>query len=160
IRPGSTACAAPTASPLPCRSRRHDARAPMPMDRSMTPRPARLTLVLPLLLAACAGGGTRDAVPEPVAVGHDPAAEMAAPAHAHVPAEAPMQAQAADAQGLPADGTGPAPDVATGTQDDIDASATDTADPAAGPTQAELDYAAIYGPAPYDPVADPTLPQP
>nr|WP_238345912.1 VacJ family lipoprotein [Luteimonas saliphila] len=28
------------------------------------------------------------------------------------------------------------------------------------PTQAEYDYAAIYGPTPYDPVADPTLPAP
>src|SRR5690606_27911224 len=31
---------------------------------------------------------------------------------------------------------------------------------APGPTQAELDYAAIYGEAVYDPVADPTLPPP
>jgi phospholipid-binding lipoprotein MlaA len=30
----------------------------------------------------------------------------------------------------------------------------------AAPTQAELDYAALYGQVPYDPVADPTLPAP
>jgi len=122
----------------------------------MTPRPAHLTLLLPLLmLAACAGGGgTRDAAPEPQAVG--PAADGT---------PGPTQPIA----GTPHAGYVPPEDEAT------DAPPEPAAEPQAGddptayepgpgavadPTQAELDYAAIYGRTPYDPVADPTLPEP
>jgi phospholipid-binding lipoprotein MlaA len=73
------------------------------------------------------------------------------------PADTTAQAEAADAAaGLPAveapgdvDGAGAVPGAA----------APDAA-PGVAPTQAELDYAALYGEQPYDPVADPTLPDP
>ncbi len=114
----------------------------------MTPRPNRLILLLlPLLLAACAGGGgTRDASPAPVAIG--PAASAPATTGAAADADAPP---VADAQ--PGGDIQPATAArAADGQDDTGVATT--------PTQAELDYAAIYGPTPYDPVADPTLPAP
>lgn len=117
----------------------------------MTLRPALPTLLLPLLmLAACAGGGgSRDAAPEPQAVGPgtgapasiQPVAEM--PDTGHLPAEEGMDALAGPVMQAQAGDDMPAPDPGSGT----------------GPTQAELDYAAIYGGTPYDPVADPTLPE-
>ena len=122
----------------------------------MTPRPLLrpCVVLLPLLLAACAGsGGTRSDPPTPVpqvseapadaaehgqttiatdAVAHGAAGET----ETRVPADPAIGGEAPPATDAPAEGTGVAP------------------------TQAELDYAAIYGQAPYDPVADPTLPAP
>ena len=130
----------------------------------MSPVPrstSRLPLFLPLLLlAACAGnGGTRAtahghtqiAPSTAVAVPAPPAPASAAVAHQHVAgdavgplpaASAPLDAAPPEADAPPA----PAVDVAGTTQ--------------AAPPQAELDYAAIYGASPYDPVADPNLPAP
>ena len=108
--------------------------------------------ILPLLaaatLAACAGtGAPRDRVPSPVAI------------DAPAPAEVPDAAQA-EASEHPV-----APDQATvvAAFDDAariagDATPADGTPVAGAPTQAELDYAALYGEQVYDPVADPTLP--
>ena len=121
----------------------------------MTLRPNRLILLLlPLLLAACAGsGGTRDAAPEPQAVG---------PAAADVPVSPQPIAGTPHAGYAPPDdeATNAAADPATDPATDPQASDDPAGPDEAGPTQAELDYAAIYGPTPYDPVADPTLPAP
>jgi len=121
----------------------------------MTPRPLRsCTLLLPLLLAACAGtGGTRSDPPPPVSQASKAPAEVAAEARTAIAAEAIAgQDAAGDAEALAAD-----PAVAGEA-----VPATDAALDASGdaPTQAELDFAAIYGQAPYDPIADPTLPAP
>jgi len=66
-----------------------------------------------------------------------------------------------------ADAAGTAPIVATEATGDARAASpepasaeTDAVEPALEPTQAERDFAAIYGTQPYDPVADPTLPEP
>jgi phospholipid-binding lipoprotein MlaA len=102
--------------------------------------------VLPLLAAGLLG-----------ACAHAPAprdsAEIAAPVAPPVEAPAATAAVVADR-----DATADAPEPAPGTPPDTSAAV----DPAAtaAPTQAELDYAAIYGQAPYNPVADPTLPAP
>lgn len=103
-------------------------------------------LLLPLLLAACAsGGGARETAP-PVASAPEavatplPASTPApsiGPADATLVADLPVQDAGADAP------VAPAPEV----------------EPPA-PTQAELDYLAIYGAQAYDPVADPSLPAP
>jgi len=121
----------------------------------MTPHlPLRLCLLLPLLLlAACAGnGGTRSDPP--------PTPQVAA-----APADAATQAQAAIAddsmsQDAAVDASAAMATDAAHTDEapPADAAATDTV--GQRPTQAELDYAALYGQAPYDPVADPTLPAP
>lgn len=122
----------------------------------MTPRPLLrpCVVLLPLLLAACAGSGGTRSDPPPAAplVSEAPAdaaehgqTAIATDAAAHgaagetetwVPADPAIGGEAPPATDAPAEGTGVAP------------------------TQAELDYAAIYGQAPYDPVADPTLPAP
>ena len=133
----------------------------MTMDRLMTPVPTtRLTLLLPLLmLAACAGGGgARDAAPGSQVIG--PATD-----DAPVPTQ-PIAGTPHAGYAPPEDGStrGPADSDTDATPDPaIDPQAGDepsAATPHAAPTQAELDYAAIYGPTPYDPVADPTLPEP
>ena len=123
----------------------------------MTPRPPfRLcALLLPLLLAACAGtGGTRGDPP--------PQASQQAP---EAPVDHAMQDQAAgDAIAIQDEAAGNSDAPATA-DPAIAGEATTLADaasdePGNAPTQAELDFAAIYGQAPYDPVADPTLPAP
>lgn len=131
----------------------HDVRRTATMT---PPRLPRLTLLLlPLLLAACAGGGgTRDAAPAPVAVA--PAATVDA-------ADAASGAQAAPAQTAPIGPAALASEPMDAASVDATLSPAVDADPATAgqaPTQAELDYAAIYGAGPYDPVADPTLPAP
>lgn len=111
----------------------------------MPPRvPRSLALLcLSLCLAACAGGGGGNV--------RAPAPADAAP---------PVADQAGEAEAMPevaADATVAADAVVA---DAPVAEAADTAEP----TQAELDYAAIYGngaaQSGYDPVADPTLPAP
>ncbi len=113
----------------------------------MTQLPRLLPALLSsLLLAACAGsGGSRDVASAGVQVApvQDPAAALPAADAAPVPATEAEPAPASPDDALAA----PLPEA------DDDAPATvaegDT------PTQAELDFAAIY-----DPVADPTLPAP
>src|SRR5690606_34590562 len=88
-------------------------------------------LLLSLSLAACAGG-------EAVRDDGDASVAIEAPE----PAEATEAAPAEPAADAALDGTAAA------------------AEPPPAPTQAELDYAAIYGGQAYDPVADPSLPPP
>ncbi len=94
------------------------------------------------LLAACAGnGGVRDAAPESAVV---------------APVTAPVQEAAT------AIGDAPVMAPVAASLDDASAEAPAAAETANGngPTQEELDYAAIYGGQVYDPVADATLPTP
>ena len=117
----------------------------------LSPRLRLSLLLLPLLLAACAGaGGTRapdsagalvapvDAPAAPIAASADGAATGTSAADAMEPAPAAFPVLSDAAQD--AAGSEPAAQTAV--------------------TQAELDYAAIYGTSPYDPVADPSLPAP
>ena len=136
----------------------------------LTPwRGSALSLLLPLLLAACAGGNAVRA--------EQPAAATETVAPAPEPSPAVAGAAAASGAGLVAGTEGAAADALpqaeamqaqeagitpASTQAPPDQAAPDQA----APTQAELDYAAIYSdpygaqdPA-YDPVADPTLPAP
>ena len=120
----------------------------MTLPRRLPP-PLTPLLLLPLLLAACAtGGGARDAATPP-----------APPPHAAAPSPG-------TASAVPAD-PGTATPVAETTVAEATVEATVVAQDQAGapdaqdaPTQAELDYAAIYGVQAYDPVADPSLPAP
>jgi phospholipid-binding lipoprotein MlaA len=116
------------------------------------------SLLLPLLLAACAGGRAAR-VPE------------APPAAATVSVADTAPADAADGGLAPETGAAPAgAAIPLPAQDGAEASRpaaqpATSADPATAPTQAELDYAALYGNGygqdqTYDPVADPTLPTP
>jgi phospholipid-binding lipoprotein MlaA len=98
-------------------------------------------LLLSLSLAACAGGGA--------AVRPDVGAEAAPVVTSEAPADS--EGAAAIVQ-EPAESAPAAVPETTGTAP--------VADPVAAPTQAELDYAAIYGTQAYDPVADPSLPAP
>lgn len=132
----------------------HDVRRTATMTPPCLPR---LTpLLLPLLLAACAGGGgTREAAPAPVAVAPTAAGDTAVAIDASAQ---PSDVAVAEPSTVAADPTG-----ATSATADTAAPTQASAAPAATgapPTQAELDYAAIYGAGPYDPVADPTLPAP
>jgi len=123
----------------------------------MTQFPRLLPALLSsLLLAACAGsGGTRETAAEGTRIApaeHPAAALPANDATTALATEAvPAQAVPAEAPAAPA----PAADDTPATGAD-----SDTAGDAPAPTQAELDFAAIYGQTPYDPVADPTLPSP
>lgn len=74
-------------------------------------------------------------------------------AAASATAQAAPQANASSEQAEPVDTAAPVADAAPATA--ADASAAQQA-----PTQAELDYAALYGTQDYDPVADPNLPAP
>jgi phospholipid-binding lipoprotein MlaA len=109
----------------------------------------RAALVLAALLASgCAHKAAADTQPT-VTVIEAPAAEIAETAPAQAPADAALMAQ----DGNPA---------AQGIETDAAASTASTS--TLPPTQAELDYAAIYSngelPPEYDPIADPTLPAP
>lgn len=114
----------------------------------MNARIASLGLVL-LLTSGCAHqAATRDAPPAPVAVEAAQPADMAAPADASAPV--------ADASPVVAAGEAPPADA----MPDASAAPTEQA-----PTEAEQDFAAIYGETmlgqeTYDPIADPTLPAP
>jgi len=122
--------------------------------------PLRLTraaapLVL-LLLAACAGGTAARKADAPVAA--TVAAEAATPSEAATttaPAPADSEPTAASAADPAAEAAAQTPAAAA-----TDGAAT-AGDPLA-PTQAEQDYAALYGNGqdPYNPVADPSLPSP
>lgn len=109
-------------------------------------RPFRLTLLLPLvLLAACAGnGGVRDDAA---------AAPVVQPAAAAPSTQAAIDADAPAAGGMPAS----AEAAVDGTQAPVPAATAQDQPPS---LPAEQDFATLYGQAPYDPVADPTLPAP
>ena len=114
---------------------------------------AMLAASLALVLGACAShSGVRDdAPPPPVA-----AAAPAMP-HGDAPRDAMQRNPADDGATAPAAESGATP----GADIDDALPATGQAQADAGtPTQAELDYAAIYGEPPYDPVYDDTLPPP
>ncbi|QCO66666.1 VacJ family lipoprotein [Luteimonas yindakuii] len=113
--------------------------------------PSRILLPCLLLsLAACAGGQQTTRAPAPSA------RPVALPAGLAAPVDA-------------ATGTQASPVVDDGM---LDAETADVAlqegayrddtggEPVLAPTEAELDYAVLYGEEPYDPVADPTLPDP
>lgn len=112
---------------------------------------AMLAASLALMLGACASqSGVRDNAPPPP-VG----SAMPAPSVQDVDAQVPAGG------GVPA--SLPAGNRSPGTGVDDALPATDATVAQAGtsvPTQAELDYAAIYGEPPYDPVYDDTLPAP
>ncbi len=128
----------------------------MPLATHYTIRMRRLpplrvvaTVLLATTLAACAGpGGVRqDATDGDSVVQDDGALDSPSPA-----------TRVEDADAAPQPGV-----VADGGHDAVgDPQPTDPAGAVAqpAPTQAELDYAAIYGQSPYNPVADPTLPAP
>lgn len=114
-------------------------------------------LVLAALLASgCAHKAAADAQPT-VTVIEAAAADAAAAETAEAAETAPAQAPA-DAALMAQDGNPDAEAIET------DAAAPTASTSALPPTQAELDYAAIYGngelPPEYDPIADPTLPAP
>ncbi|MGY0612927.1 MULTISPECIES: MlaA family lipoprotein [unclassified Luteimonas] len=119
------------------------------------------------MLAACAGTASRaDAPIEAVGAAGSPAAGVEPAA----PVESAIVPDPAAGDGLPAV-HGAARDAAAaspGANSDVDSGAVNAArdgfeadgpTPNA-PTQAELDYAALYGTQVYDPIADPTLPTP
>lgn len=129
--------------------------APSLLIERLRLRRLALGLLLPLALAACAGGNAVRADAAPTA---DTALVGAAEASA---------APAADDPGFAATqaSTGVADAGATSQDTTVAIADAPVAPPPAGdaPTQAEQDFAAIYGgavEAPYDPVADPTLPAP
>ncbi|WP_024892093.1 MlaA family lipoprotein [Luteimonas huabeiensis] len=118
----------------------------MPLSRLLAP-------CLLIALAGCAGGQQATRAPAPTApqeTAATAATSAAPPADAAVP----------DA-GAPTRGRPPG-EIAQVAREARAAGAYKHADggrPVLAPTQAELDYAAIYGEVPYDPVADPTLPE-
>lgn len=127
------------------------------MDRLPPARLRAAALALALaLLAGCAGTAPRaDAPVEAVPVAQDAAVQAVDgvdPASQGAPADG-----VDDAAGIH-DGPGAASTHAVGADAAADGAA--DADPALDPTQAELDFAALYGGEVYDPVADPTLPAP
>lgn len=118
------------------------------MNASTSWRGPALSLLLTLMLAACAGGNALRASDAPAG----PEVE-AAPQDTPVAVGTPSDGGSAmaDAVAAPQAATAPA-DLPSG-----------SADPQGVPTEAEQDFAAIYGGAgdePYDPVADATLPTP
>ncbi|NYZ61972.1 MlaA family lipoprotein [Luteimonas deserti] len=126
--------------------------------------PSQIRLIAPLLaaavLSACAGTGTpRDRVPPPSAA-IDDAETRVSPAPGDVPTVA--DAEGADVPAAPDTGEVIAAfDEAARVAGDATPAGGTPVDglPANGtPTEAELDYAALYGEPVYDPVADPTLP--
>ena len=116
----------------------------------MTVLPRTSLLLLSLGLAACAGtGGSRPSETAAATVVHaaDAVSAEVAPAQ---PVVGVADAAAVALAAPPVADDSLAPPAAT----------QDVAGPALAPTQAELDYAALYGTGTYDPVADPTLPAP
>ena len=133
------------------------------MDSSVHSRLRTAIAALALSIqAGCSGTAPRAQAP------HEAAATGIAAGHGVDHGQAAIHGPAATAAVADVDadadaasmGHGPAtsadgPDPAKASVDGLDATA-----PGAGPTQAELDFAAIYGGDLYDPVADPTLPEP
>lgn len=143
----------------------------MSTPRSPLYRTLASAAILSLALSACAGG--RDQVradgppaatnPAPVAAGDDHGRAGDAPlAGTQAAVEAQDPATDGGARRIEELAASMAPSAdATATGDAVHDAATPSElleRTASQPTQAELDYAAIYGEDPYNPVADPTLP--
>jgi phospholipid-binding lipoprotein MlaA len=116
-------------------------------------------LATALLATGCAPRTARPDTPSATATIEAPAETPVAPVDATAPGNAPAADDAPDlaATTTPATDAMPAEPVAA------DTGATPPGDTADAPTDAERDFAAIYGgqePEAYDPVADPTLPPP
>lgn len=112
---------------------------------SLAPFRFLLPVIASVALVACAGnGGVRDPAP--------PAMAATAPASAMADVPTAADADAADVPAAP--DTGEVIDAL----DDAARVAGDAAPADGTPTDAELDYAALYGDPVYDPVYDPTLP--
>lgn len=133
------------------------------MDLPILPHRRMLAAALALaLLSACASGGTAPIAPAPapdaqarVVDGSADGATADAAGTGAASARAPV---AQDGTAAASDGGEPLPgDDGQGTDDTVIATGETVA---IDPTQAELDYAAIYGGEVYDPVADSTLPDP
>ncbi|WP_425603287.1 MlaA family lipoprotein [Luteimonas endophytica] len=130
----------------------------------MLRRHVSTALLLALLLAGCAGGREQTRAAPPADPG-TPAPADAAPGSgaSAVPAAGSTRADAASAAGATSPADGAAPGAAPATAETTapgSIAAGDQAAAALPPTQAELDHAAIYGEPVYDPIADPTLPDP
>lgn len=123
------------------------------MSVSLRTLPRLCLLLLPtLLLVACAsGGGARPSAAEAPAVA-PPVVDTSA-----VPAVDTTAAAAIDPALETSEAATQASDLAA---EPPTADAAQAGVAATAPTEAELDYAAIYGAPPYDPVADPSLPAP
>lgn len=122
--------------------------------------PVSLRLLAPLFvsaaLVACAGtGAPRDRVPSPVATTAAPEPTASEPTTAAPAAGVPSAAEAELADVPTAPDTGAVVEVF----DDAARTAGDAAPAGGTPTDAELDYAALYGEPVYDPIYDPTLPE-
>ncbi|GAA3912592.1 MlaA family lipoprotein [Luteimonas lutimaris] len=116
---------------------------------------ALLCASLVLTLGACAShSGVRDDAPPPPVGAVQDAGDPTTAAAETVP---PYLADADAAVGAAPYDAAPQADTA---QDPVAPAPQDDASGSAAPTQAELDYAAIYGEPPYDPVYDDTLPAP
>ncbi|KMM74273.1 lipoprotein [Xanthomonas sp. NCPPB 1128] len=112
------------------------------------------SLTLAAALGACAGAPKRTPPPPP-----PPAAQTApAPSDSAATADANAMPTADAATGMDASAS-PAPASAAAAAAPPPASATGAAGANGAPTSAEDDYAALYGGDPYNPVADPTLPE-
>lgn len=119
----------------------------------MPPTPRLLACAAILALTACASGPISE--PPPADLAAMSASATATYVVAEAPAADPATQSAAEAARLV--GTAPAaPDALAG----VDSAASETSEARPAPTQAELDFAALYGGEVYDPVADPTLPSP
>lgn len=122
--------------------------------------PVSLRLLAPLFvsaaLVACAGtGAPRDRVPSPVATTAAPEPSASEPATA-APADGVPSAAEAELADVP---TAPDTGAVIEVFDDAARTAGDAAPAGGTPTDAELDYAALYGEPVYDPIYDPTLPE-
>lgn len=106
-------------------------------------------VALALALSACAGGeGVRGDPPPPATPAAIEVADAGPAAGEVAIATDAVQPPAVDASGEPE------------AVQEGEPRPQEPGDDALGPTQAELDYAAIYGEEVYDPIADPTLPPP
>ena len=116
-------------------------------------------LATALLATGCAPRTARPDTPSATAAIEAPAETPGAAVDAAAPSAAPAAVTAPDLDAT----TTAAADAMPAEPIAADAGATPPGDPADAPTDAERDYAAIYGgqePDTYDPVADPTLPPP
>ena len=112
---------------------------------------ATIAASLALMLGACASqGGVRDDTPPPPVGTTTPTVAATQDADTQVPSGEDVSVPMPDSGRSPTTGDDAFPAI----------DATDAQASAGMPTQAERDYAALYGEPPYDPVYDATLPAP